>query len=820
MANALVAMVAATMGARVIAANAIISGLWGLLWALFWGYGCATQARVANYLGAGKPDLARRITALGFLCTGVMVAVIAVVTSVMDQHIISLYTTDQDLLTTCKLVLPVFVVACSFEAIEVLGAGALTGMSQVHTVFWVSAIGTWFINLPVAYVGGITMGYGFPALWVGVLSMELFKVSSYSLALVHVRWADMADRVKETAEASIDVEQSTEQFIAAAGDAQPSTPPLAPSPLTHHRKIDKNAYTLPKPGHVKVKPISLKSNTREEERPKRMKVKTVVALLTALLAHMVQADEGAKAEEMTAKDTAQAERQQQIETLTKDALFIETFETPDLFDGTRWFKSSHEKYSTQDVAIDEVKLGAVHLAPNHGLVLEKPASHYGLGVKLDEPLVVDGSDGKKELVVQYEMKMQKGLDCGGAYVKLLRAQEESQDFSAFSDASPFVIMFGPDKCGNSDKVHLIFQHKNLVTQEYEEKHMMEAPRIKSDKDTHLYTAVIRDDNTFEVFVDQKSVKSGSFFDGFLPSVIPEKEIDDPEDSKPADWVNEKKIRDPSAVKPDDWDEDAPARILDEDAVKPDGWLDDELEVINDPDVVKPEDWDDEDDGDFVVPLIPNPKCVDAVGCGEWKRPTKANPVYKGKFYAPYIPNPAYKGEWVPRKIPNPSYFKDDHPARMDPIGALAVEVWTMTDGITFDNFWLGNDLKKAQEFAELMWAPKHAVEEDLKAKAEKSDKDDGEGGVMKALETLSTDFAAYANENPMIALGCIVGVSVLATFALFSLFCGSKGPKPDDGKEDSGAEDEEGEEDAKAVGNDNKEGKVRQRKKAPIVKDD
>ncbi|RLN69787.1 hypothetical protein BBJ29_005573, partial [Phytophthora kernoviae] len=188
-------------------------------------------ARVANNLGAGKPDLARRITTLGFLCTGVMVAVIAVVTSVMDQHIILLYTTDQDFLTTCRLVLPVFVVACSFEAVEVLGAGALTGMSQIHTVFWVSAIGTWFINLPVAYVGGITMGYGFPALWVDMLSMELVKVSNYSLALVRVRWADMADHVKETAEASIVVEQNN------------------------------NGYTLPKPGQVKVKPISLKSNT-------------------------------------------------------------------------------------------------------------------------------------------------------------------------------------------------------------------------------------------------------------------------------------------------------------------------------------------------------------------------------------------------------------------------------------------------------------------------------------------------------------------------------------------------------------------------------
>ncbi|KAG2513571.1 hypothetical protein JM18_008440 [Phytophthora kernoviae] len=103
-------------------------------------------------------------------------------------------------------------------------------MSQIHTVFWVSAIGTWFTNLPVAYAGGITMGYGFPALWVDMLSMELFKVSNYSLALVRVRWADMADHVKETAEASIVVEQNN------------------------------NGYTLPKPGQVKVKPISLKSN--------------------------------------------------------------------------------------------------------------------------------------------------------------------------------------------------------------------------------------------------------------------------------------------------------------------------------------------------------------------------------------------------------------------------------------------------------------------------------------------------------------------------------------------------------------------------------
>ena len=44
-------------------------------------------------------------------------------------------------------------------------------------------------------------------------------------------------------------------------------------------------------------------------------------------------------------------------------------------------------------------------------------------------------------------------------------------------------------------------------------------------------------------------------------------------------------------------------------------------------------------------------------------PHKANPAYKGKWYAPMIDNPAYKGEWAPRKIPNPNFFEDKTPVK-------------------------------------------------------------------------------------------------------------------------------------------------------------
>lgn len=536
------------------------------------------------------------------------------------------------------------------------------------------------------------------------------------------------------------------------------------------------------------------------------------------LPHVASATEDAHAPATTAAADTQAaaaaddtRRQQvllhQVKELATHGVLVETFEEEERFDGKRWFKSTHEKYASQEASVDEYTVRTGHVSPDKGLVLDAPAKHYALAVKLDSPLVIDDSESKKEMVIQYEVKLQKGLTCGGAYVKLLRANDSS-DYVGFSDETPFVIMFGPDKCGSSDKVHFIFQHKNPVTGKYEEKHLSSPPQSKSDRLSHIYTAVVRDDNTYEVFIDQKSVSKGSLLDSFVPSVIPEKEIDDPNDTKPLDWADEQKIRDPSAVKPADWDEDAPARIPDLEAVRPEDWLDSEPAMIDDPSVVKPEDWDDEDDGEWIVPQIPNPKCEGAVGCGEWQRPTKANPDFKGKWYAPLVPNPAYKGEWEPRKIPNPEYFEDAHPARLDPIGALAVEVWTMSDGITFDNFWLGNDLKKAQEFAEVTWVPKHQLEMEEQEKAREKERQEAlerkakEGGIFNSVELLFADFVEFAKANPLAGIGSVLVAGVVMLLSMFYLCCGKAAeelPASATVEEKRSGMEEESEEDEKAA---------------------
>ncbi|MCO5568640.1 hypothetical protein L7F22_022339 [Adiantum nelumboides] len=194
-------------------------------------------------------------------------------------------------------------------------------------------------------------------------------------------------------------------------------------------------------------------------------------------------------------------------------------------------------------------------------------------------------------------------------------------------------------------------------------------------------------------------------------------ISDPNDEKPDNWDERAKIPDPEAVKPEDWDEDAPYDIEDMDATKPEGWLDDEPDEIDDVDAVKPEDWDDDEDGEWEAPKIPNPKCVDGPRCGEWTRPNKKNPAFKGKWYAPMIDNPAYKGIWKAQEIPNLDYFYLEKP-NLEPISAVAIEIWTMQDGILFDNMLITSNVDVAAEYREKEWKIKYEAEKAQQKKEE------------------------------------------------------------------------------------------------------
>jgi len=458
--------------------------------------------------------------------------------------------------------------------------------------------------------------------------------------------------------------------------------------------------------------------------------------------------------------------------------FLETFQT-DPFDkeGQMWIESKDSTYEGQKWSHGPRTAAADFYKADNGINVEEKARRYGLSHILKE--TIDTVD--KDLVVQYEVALQKGLECGGAYLKFLTADD---DLSAASltEKSGYSVMFGPDKCGTTNKVHLILRHQNPVNKQWEEKHLKKEVSIKTDSNAHLYTAILRQDQTFEIFIDSESVASGNikdemnaFVDGSQKDYgfVPPKEIDDPEDKKPEDWVDEAKIKDPEASKPDDWDEDAPKQILDMDTEMPEGWLEDAPEFIPDPTAEIPEDWDEEDDGEWEAPEIKNPDCVSAPGCGEWKRPMKDNPDYKGKWVHPMIDNPDYIGEWKPAQIPNPNYFSEEtHPeafkSLVAPIGGVAIEIWTMSAGIHFDNIYIGNDITAAQKWAEDSFGAKDAHEKELR-KVEKAAKRHAERLKKYEEGGFSNVLGYYTGEVMDVLTDNIVATVVTITLGMIGL---------------------------------------------------
>ena len=357
--------------------------------------------------------------------------------------------------------------------------------------------------------------------------------------------------------------------------------------------------------------------------------------------------------------------------------FAEHFDDASKFE-KKWVKSAAKKEGiSEDIAKydGEWKIESSvkdSLSGDSGLVLKSKAKHSAISAKLNRPFVFN----TKPLIVQYEVLFQEGQECGGAYLKLLTEGKDSNNLSQFHDKTPYTIMFGPDKCGNDHKLHFIFRHVNPKNGSIEEKHCKK-PKERfdeffADKIPHLFTLIVKPDNSFEIKIDKKVVHFGNLLEDFAPPVNPPAEIDDPSDKKPSDWDDRERIPDPEAVKPENWDEDAPAQIIDEDAVMPDGWLENEPKHIPDSGAQKPEDWDIEMDGDWEPPLIDNPACADVVGCGKWEPPLIDNPKYKGKWTAPLIDNPNYKGKWKPKRISNPNFFEDLHPFKMQSIVSSSV----------------------------------------------------------------------------------------------------------------------------------------------------
>uniref|UniRef100_A0AAZ3PKG6 Calreticulin n=1 Tax=Oncorhynchus tshawytscha TaxID=74940 RepID=A0AAZ3PKG6_ONCTS len=330
---------------------------------------------------------------------------------------------------------------------------------------------------------------------------------------------------------------------------------------------------------------------------------------------------------------------------------------------TRWLDSKHK------ADYGEWKLTAGNFygdaEKDKGLQTSQDARFYAASARF-EPFSNEG----KTLVIQFTVKHEQKIDCGGGYVKVFPS---TLDQAEMHGDSQYYIMFGPDICGYSTKkVHVIFNYKgknHLIKKEV---------KCKDDELTHLYTLILNPNQTYEVKIDNEKVESGTLEEDW--DFLPAKTIKDPEAKKPEDWDDRPKMDDAEDTKPEDWDV---------------------AENIPDPDAKKPDDWDVDMDG-------------------EWEPPVITNPEYKGEWKPKQIDNPNYKGAWVHPEIDNPEYAADSNIYKFDDISVLGLDLWQVKSGTIFDNFLVSDDVKEAEEFGAETWGV--TKEPEKKMKQEEDDK--------------------------------------------------------------------------------------------------
>merc|ERR1712195_239737 len=250
-----------------------------------------------------------------------------------------------------------------------------------------------------------------------------------------------------------------------------------------------------------------------------------------------------------------------VAALCLGAAFGEVYFEESFGDGweSRWVTAGKE-------GLGEFKASAGKFGDDVGLQTSEDAKFYGISAALPT-----FSNKDKTLIVQYTVKHEQNIDCGGAYLKLGPAPFDGKEFNGDTE---YNIMFGPDICGMTKRTHLIFNYNKenlLKTKDL---------RTESNELTHLYTLTVKPDNTFDVSIDGVSVEAGSLAEGW--KFLKEKEGDEPEGN-----------------------DDIPAKLAD-------------------PKATKPDDWDDESDGEWEAPQIDNPDFK-----GAWSAKRISNPAYKG-----------------------------------------------------------------------------------------------------------------------------------------------------------------------------------------------
>ncbi len=157
----------ALLGDAAMAANQSLISVEAICFLSGDGFGVAAAALVAQKLGAGRPDAARRAAVIATRDAVLMLTSLGVLVLVLRDVLLPIFSSDADVLAIGRAAVPVLAVAQPFMATGIVVGQSLRGAGQTRKVLGVSVVGALAVRLTMTWFLAIHLRLGLVGVWLG-----------------------------------------------------------------------------------------------------------------------------------------------------------------------------------------------------------------------------------------------------------------------------------------------------------------------------------------------------------------------------------------------------------------------------------------------------------------------------------------------------------------------------------------------------------------------------------------------------------------------------------------------------------------------------
>ncbi len=165
----LAAIMVGWIGTTALAAHQIAISLASITYMMATGIATATTIRVGNQLGRNDALMLRKVGFTGFLMGATFMGVSALVMISLNNYLPTWYIDDQEVIGLASELILIAAIFQISDGLQVVGLGALRGMSDVKIPTLVTLLAYWILALPIGYLFGIYLDFGASGIWIGLL---------------------------------------------------------------------------------------------------------------------------------------------------------------------------------------------------------------------------------------------------------------------------------------------------------------------------------------------------------------------------------------------------------------------------------------------------------------------------------------------------------------------------------------------------------------------------------------------------------------------------------------------------------------------------